>query len=153
MISSVSAPSSGYQTQELSKPQGPPPPRRGSDDSQGATQVEGFDEALSQTAEAVGLSEEELSSLKLSIQDAVDTLDGETDPRAIGDAVSQELEEYGIDADEFHDLLGPPPSGGRGQSLQDAGTYNLTSTYQASPKTQTSGYNIFSNLVSLDISA
>ncbi len=150
MISSVSVSSMAGQAQQLSRPQGPPPPPNKSGEARGPDPA-AFDEALAEVAEAAGLSEDEISSLKSSIQTAIDALDGETDPRAIGAAVSEELEEYGVDPDAFHERLGPPPSGGRAEQQQATGTYSLDLSPNVT--TQSAGYDIFRSLYALDVQA
>lgn len=106
--------------------------------------------AATELAEAVGMSEEELSSLKLSIQEALDELGEDASPREIGDKVSEIVQEYGIDPEDFHEALGPPPHAQRSASSSGDGYGSYATQIQ---NAQSTGYNIFSSLYALDVQA
>lgn len=109
-----------------------------------------MESAATELAEAVGMSDEELSSLKLSIQEALDELGQDANPREIGDKVSEIVEEYGIDPEDLHEALGPPP---QGQGSAPSSSYGYGGYDTQSQAGQSVGYDIFSSLYSLDVQA
>lgn len=111
---------------------------------------EAMESAASELAEAVGLSEEELSSLKLSIQAALDEIGEDAKPGEIGDKVSEIVQEYGIDPEDFREALGDPPHARRSSSPSSYGYGNVAEQNQNS---QSTGYSIFSSLYGVNVQA
>lgn len=152
MIESITS-SNSFSAQQAGRPQGPPPPPPPSqtgDSSESTSIFDAMQSAATELAEAVGMSDEELSSLKLSIQEALDELGQDASPREIGDKVSEIVQEYGIDPEDFHEALGPPPNAQRSASSSSSGYGSYDTQSQLG---QSIGYDIFSSLYSLDLQA
>lgn len=75
----------------------------------------GLKSDLAEIAESEGLTSEEEASLESDVQDALASLfessEGRPDPDSVKDVISSVFEEYGLDAEQLADRLGPPQGG------------------------------------------
>lgn len=145
MISSLSASSASYATQSTQAPKGPPPPPPRPEGTEGGVN-ENFETALTEAAAKVGLSDEELATLKAEIQSAIDGLGQTNDPGSVGETVDQVLEQFGIDSEEFKEALGEPPHGNRPPPPNAGG-------YGRGDSESSTGFGIFSSLYAVDLEA
>ena len=75
----------------------------------------GLKSDLASIAESEGLTAEEEASLEQDVQDALAELfessEGRPDPSTVKDTIATVFEEYGLDADQLSQRLGPPGGG------------------------------------------
>lgn len=114
--SSTSSTDSTSSTQKMG--QSPPPPPPGDKGDMG----EKFNSAL----ESQGLSEDDISTLRAKLDEAVTSAKDSDDPDAVRSAVDGVLQDAGVDLEEFNADMAPPADGEQDSSgidsiLQQAG--------------------------------